>query len=646
MEMLRRSMIIHSRRLRIRVAALRVPDMARYFTIVLMWAAMLLLLAAIARADFDDQGAGARATAMGNSFVALADDAFGMYYNPAGLGFIRTAQIGADFGRLHYTLTDESKLMSGFMGIVFPMIRVKSADDIVRISSAPAVQEGVDVSSGTPAAAQVVVSTQTSKIPVYQHLGSIAVGWKYMSLIDYYQESAYYLSYGRAFTDRLALGVNLKFLQEQYVMDDYLRASPVFDMGGRSGVSAVSGDIGVLYNLAPRFFVGASVSDINQPNLGLMEQDQLPATGRLGIAWRETHLSWALDAMTRQNQWYYSTGFERFIGKIFGVRMGLTYGGRSYFVIAGGFGINLYRVQLDYVMQYPIMGLRDTSGTHRMAMTLRFGRKEKFALEPGSLEYYYSKLQDELANTAAQLRETRTEKENLEKILVEESTMRIRERIKAAKAEARGEKAAPVRQQESETLSGPREVKHVVQKNDTLQSIAEKYYGNTKFWNDIYQANKDNIGRGGVLKPGQVLIIPQSSNLAPANASDAGGRSGADLTPVKVVVPVPVTVGGAAPAASEPAAQPAGEITPIKIIPVKINTVPAAETPKAEAAKPAPQPAAKPAPRKHVVAAGENLRSIAQKYYGSSDRWKEIYRANRSKVSGGQVTPGQEITIP
>ena len=50
--------------------------------------------------------------------------------------------------------------------------------------------------------------------------------------------------------------------------------------------------------------------------------------------------------------------------------------------------------------------------------------------------------------------------------------------------------------------------------------------------------------------------------------------------------------------------------------------------------------------RRHIVQAGENLRSIAQKYYNDSNRWKEIYQANRDKVISGQVAPGQEITIP
>ncbi len=60
----------------------------RYITII-----MLLMLPVRLWADFDDTGAGARARGMGNSFTAISDDVFGMYYNPAGLGFIQNIAV-------------------------------------------------------------------------------------------------------------------------------------------------------------------------------------------------------------------------------------------------------------------------------------------------------------------------------------------------------------------------------------------------------------------------------------------------------------------------------------------------------------------------------------------------------------------------
>jgi nucleoid-associated protein YgaU len=49
---------------------------------------------------------------------------------------------------------------------------------------------------------------------------------------------------------------------------------------------------------------------------------------------------------------------------------------------------------------------------------------------------------------------------------------------------------------------------YLVEKEDTLQSIAEKVYGNTSQWIKIYKVNSKDVGRGGEIKPGQLLIIP------------------------------------------------------------------------------------------------------------------------------------------
>jgi len=584
----------------------------------------LLSAPAYLRADFDDTGAGARAMAMGNSFTALSDDVFGMYYNPAGLGFVQTAQVGADLGKLYFGLDDNSDLLSGFTGIALPIIKVNTTDAV-------AVSSGTSPGAGR-AGGPVVVT--------YRHLGTFGLGVKYFSLTDSYRESAYYLSYGRSVSNRLAWGVSAKYLQEKYVMDDYLRASPVFDYGNKDSVSNVSVDAGLLYNIAPRLFAGVSVLDINQPNLGLKYEDLLPCTVRTGIAWKEKGLSWAFDAVLREKEWIYSTGFEKYIRDVFGVRMGVGYGGSNYFNIAGGFSIKLSRVQFDYVFQYPVTGITDISGTHRVSIIFRFGRKMKDELEPGSLEYYYERAKDDVASLSQQLADTKTEKNDLEKILIEESSLRVKERIKAAKAEAISAQSSTAAVQPADKDS--KEVRHIVRDGETLKSIAQKYFGDEKYWNDIYLANKDTVERGGALRVSQVLIIPA-------------------LSPEETPVTPAVTAAPAAPAAPQASPSPAKKAAeqsavrpaaaspaPVKVIPIKAlepenvpeeATVPASKKPAAET-----QPPSKP--KKHVVKEGENLRNIAQKYYNDPKRWKDIYKANKDKIISGQLTPGQEITIP
>ena len=50
---------------------------------------------------------------------------------------------------------------------------------------------------------------------------------------------------------------------------------------------------------------------------------------------------------------------------------------------------------------------------------------------------------------------------------------------------------------------------YVVQEGDTLQSIAKKLYRNADRWVEIYEMNSDRIERGGTIRTGQFLVLPQ-----------------------------------------------------------------------------------------------------------------------------------------
>jgi len=54
---------------------------------------------------------------------------------------------------------------------------------------------------------------------------------------------------------------------------------------------------------------------------------------------------------------------------------------------------------------------------------------------------------------------------------------------------------------------------YTVGKNDTLQKISKKFYGTTRKWKDIYEANKDILRTPDRLYPGQTLKIPSSPEL-------------------------------------------------------------------------------------------------------------------------------------
>jgi len=50
---------------------------------------------------------------------------------------------------------------------------------------------------------------------------------------------------------------------------------------------------------------------------------------------------------------------------------------------------------------------------------------------------------------------------------------------------------------------------HTVEAGDTLYRLAEKYYDDPSVWIKIYEANEDTIEDEGLLKEGQILIMPQ-----------------------------------------------------------------------------------------------------------------------------------------
>lgn len=70
-----------------------------------------------------------------------------------------------------------------------------------------------------------------------------------------------------------------------------------------------------------------------------------------------------------------------------------------------------------------------------------------------------------------------------------------------------------------------------VRKDDTLSAYAAKHYGASKYWRDIYEANKDVVDDHDELFPGQKIRIPRLSNTHSTNVgapASPGERAGGD----------------------------------------------------------------------------------------------------------------------
>ena len=68
-------------------------------------------------------------------------------------------------------------------------------------------------------------------------------------------------------------------------------------------------------------------------------------------------------------------------------------------------------------------------------------------------------------------------------------------------------KFEPVREKVS------KQIDYTIEKGDTLQKISEKFYGTTRKWPEIYEANKDVLKHPSKIYPGQVIVIPEVKEI-------------------------------------------------------------------------------------------------------------------------------------
>jgi len=83
--------------------------------------------------------------------------------------------------------------------------------------------------------------------------------------------------------------------------------------------------------------------------------------------------------------------------------------------------------------------------------------------------------------------------------------------VPAAPAEAPGivmASAPMMSTSEASTTESPRVRTYVVQRHDTLESLALRYYGSRAAWERIFQANRSGLPSKDQLRVGQQLVIP------------------------------------------------------------------------------------------------------------------------------------------
>ncbi len=273
-------------------------------------------------------GAGARALGMGGGFVALADDASALYYNPAGLPNLNYQE----FSAMHINLFEGTSY--NYAGWVFPDSKLGGFGiGFFRIGTDDIERRSRFISGGT--------------------FG--------------YSQSQILLSYGNSLGDRLSIGGSFKIVNQSLdSLSDY----------------GLGFDLGITAKMSNHISAGIILRDIIPPELELASLNETtPITIASGIGLKnvllydKTILNAALDFEKIENRSLkIHTGAELLFNQSYALRLGYDNNNFSF-----GTGMVVNRVKIDYA--YKIMD--NINDSHRFSLSLLIGTsvKDKILLE-------------------------------------------------------------------------------------------------------------------------------------------------------------------------------------------------------------------------------------------------------------------------
>jgi len=276
--------------------------MKKIFTIrVQVMLTLLLAGTVLAGGLFTDRYPSARFAAMGGSGVAVSNDVWAPFYNPAGLSRLRTWQVGSAYSRLF------------------------SANFISNIFGAAA-------------------------LPLPTRYGAVGVGMEYFG-VDYDGQNI-----SGEYTARLSHGFYLlkdihSSLAVGYSLNIYhwaLGNSPRF--GNLGSATTVGVDVGLLANVYGRTSVGVMLTNINTPQMGALTPVDLPQRIVAGIAYEPYEgvvTSLDLNRQIGSDVTQMWAGGEFSPASFLKIRLGAT---RNPNRFTAGFGIHYRYFQLDYAL--------------------------------------------------------------------------------------------------------------------------------------------------------------------------------------------------------------------------------------------------------------------------------------------------------
>ena len=309
---------------------------------------LLILCAGGALAAFNDIGVGARPLGLGGAFVALADDGNAANYNAAGLGYINAAHLSMTTAQRFGGLINYNHI-----GGVLPLGSVGSFG------------------------ASIGILGEDSEV---------------------YKEQTITISYAKTFSQKFALGLNLKSFNTRF---DESNESVSAHLKGNSqsfaytSAADFSFDLGMMANPVTGLTLGLSAENLFPANVSISEagEDLVPQNIRVGLAYRLVTIAATtkqealrevlksglglFEIVFRDGARHSHIGAELWLNKMIGVRAGysLNSGVNSATGIALGGSVKLpvaaLRLQLDYAFHI-VTGILADNTTQRFSLNLMF----------------------------------------------------------------------------------------------------------------------------------------------------------------------------------------------------------------------------------------------------------------------------------
>lgn len=315
--------------------------------------ALLAACAGRALAAYEDVGIGARVTGLGQAYTAVADDVYSIYYNPAGLATIERPELGTTYSRLLTGLSDGSNIQNSFIGYARPLAAGRQ--------------------------------------------GTLGGAWNRFNVGGLYTENQLMASYGRAIFARETpgsyyAGATFKLLSRS-IGGTSVASNGISNTGAVTNTADpalqkttkynIDADLGFLWRAKPRWTLAMMIQHALEPNVGFAGTDKLGRNIKLGAAYKTPFTILSSDirlvnAPDGSMDNILALGAEKWLPTLlhgsFGVRGALSMGSRDHRQMAFGLSYKISRMQFDYGFALPIGGLTSTSGSHRLGLTMRFGR--------------------------------------------------------------------------------------------------------------------------------------------------------------------------------------------------------------------------------------------------------------------------------